>query len=79
MKNFHLTKSPDGWQVKQEKTDKPLLTAETKEKMLDAWRAYADKHATLQDPYSLKIHGLDGKIQEERTYPKAADPKGSKG
>lgn len=28
---------------------------------------------------SVKIHKLDGKIQEERTYPRKADPRGSKG
>jgi hypothetical protein len=30
-------------------------------------------------PVSVRIHKLDGKIQEERTYPRAADPRGSKG
>ena len=28
---------------------------------------------------SLRIHGRDGRIQEERTYPRAADPVSSKG
>jgi len=28
---------------------------------------------------SLRIHGRDGRIQEERTYPRAADPPSSKG
>jgi hypothetical protein len=28
---------------------------------------------------SVRIRGLDGKIQEERTYPRSADPRGSKG
>jgi hypothetical protein len=28
---------------------------------------------------SVYIHGRDGKIQEERTYPRSADPKGTKG
>jgi hypothetical protein len=30
-------------------------------------------------PTSLRIHGLNGRIQEERTYPRSADPRGSKG
>ncbi|MCW2672294.1 MAG: hypothetical protein JWP14_883 [Frankiales bacterium] len=30
-------------------------------------------------PVSVRIHKLDGKIQEERTYPRSADPRGSKG
>jgi len=28
---------------------------------------------------SLKIHKLDGTIQEERTYPRSKDPRKSKG
>lgn len=34
-----------------------------------------------QDPQAVtvKIHKLDGKIQEERTYPRKADPRRSKG
>jgi hypothetical protein len=28
---------------------------------------------------SVRIHTKDGRIQEERTYPRSADPRGSKG
>jgi hypothetical protein len=47
-------------------------------------KAEAVKHtanAARKDPeaVSVKIHKQDGKIQEERTYPKSADPKKSKG
>jgi hypothetical protein len=37
--------------------------------------------AARKDPeaVSVKIHKQDGKIQEERTYPRRADPKSSKG
>ena len=31
------------------------------------------------EPVTVKIHKLDGKIQEERTYPRKADPSSSKG
>jgi hypothetical protein len=30
-------------------------------------------------PTSLRIHKRNGQFQEERTYPRSADPKGSKG
>jgi hypothetical protein len=30
-------------------------------------------------PESLRIHGRDGRIQEERTYPRSADPRSSNG
>lgn len=31
------------------------------------------------EPTSVRIHKQDGKFQEERTYPRSADPKRSKG
>jgi Uncharacterized protein conserved in bacteria (DUF2188) len=31
------------------------------------------------DPVTLKIHKENGRIQEERTYPRRADPRRSKG
>lgn len=31
------------------------------------------------EPVTVKIHKKDGRIQEERTYPRAADPRRSKG
>ena len=30
-------------------------------------------------PVSVRIHKVNGRIQEERTYPRAADPRRSKG
>lgn len=33
----------------------------------------------MVEPTSLRIHRRDGTFQEERTYPRAADPKKSKG
>lgn len=32
-----------------------------------------------ESPVSLRIHKRDGTFQEERTYPRSADPKRSKG
>jgi Uncharacterized protein conserved in bacteria (DUF2188) len=31
------------------------------------------------EPASMRIHKVDGRIQEERTYPRSADPPRSKG
>jgi hypothetical protein len=31
------------------------------------------------EPVSVRIHKADGKWQEERTYPRSADPRWSKG
>lgn len=35
--------------------------------------------AKAWEPSSLRIHKRDGEIQEERTYPRASDPKRTKG
>ena len=35
--------------------------------------------AKQQESASVRIKGRDGKIQEERTYPRSADPRNSKG
>jgi hypothetical protein len=31
------------------------------------------------EPISVRIHKQNGQIQEERTYPRSADPRGSRG
>ena len=39
----------------------------------------ASKARRDADAITVKIHGLDGKIQTERTYPRSADPRSSRG
>jgi len=46
---------------------------------VDAVRKTAEKAKANPDPVSVKIHKENGRIQEERTYPRKADPRGSKG
>ena len=45
----------------------------------DAVRAAAQRARSDREDVTVKIHKLDGKIQEERTYPRSADPKRRKG
>lgn len=74
MDNYHITKTDDGWALKKEGADRASKTAETKAEITAVAREFlAGKNA------SLKIHKQDGKIQEERTYPRKADPKKTKG
>ncbi|MET1066979.1 DUF2188 domain-containing protein [Pseudomonas prosekii] len=74
MDNYHIAISGKGWQLKKEGDDKVLKTAETKSELIEMSAAFfKDKTA------SLKIHKEDGTIQEERTYPRSADPSSSKG
>lgn len=39
----------------------------------------AEASARNKRPISLRIYGKNGQIQEERTYPRSADPRRSKG
>ena len=48
-------------------------------KKVDAVRKTAKVAKKMPDAVTVKIHKMDGKIQEERTYPKSADPDKSKG
>lgn len=76
MDNYHLTHDGKDWKLaKQDATRaSKVFTDMTK---ADATRAAAD---FMQDhPGSMKIHKLNGRIQEERTYPRSADPKRSRG
>lgn len=74
MENWHLSKKGDKWvaakgaQVKASAPDKET-----------AIRRTAKAATSERRPVSVKIHKLDGKFQEERTYPRSADPRGSKG
>ncbi|MDX2063509.1 MAG: DUF2188 domain-containing protein [Bacteroidia bacterium] len=79
MKTYHLTKTDKGWEVRAEGADRATLTSTTKAEALQKFRETVAHKATQERPMSLRIHKTDGKIQEERTYPRSADPKASKG
>jgi len=42
-------------------------------------RKTAEVAKAAPKPVSVKIHKLNGQFQEERTYPRSADPRQSKG
>lgn len=74
MDNYHLNKIDDHWQLIKEGASRATKTGATKEAALQQAHDFlSDKTA------SLKIHNADGKIQEERTYPRKADPRQSPG
>lgn len=77
MKNkYHVTRRPDGtWQGKLEGAGRASVVHETK---AEAQQATIDMAKNIGNA-SVYIHGVNGQIQEERTYPRSADPKGSKG
>lgn len=75
---FTLThnEKKDRWDLTNDKTDKVVKTYETK---AEATAGGVLKKATGTEGGSVKIQKMDGKYQEERTYPGNKDPKGSPG
>ncbi len=66
----------DKWVLENDKTDKTVKSFETK---ADATKRGALKRALGEDGGSVKIQKTNGRFQEERTFPRSADPRRSKG
>lgn len=76
MNNYHLTNDGKNWKLTKQGAPRASKVFNDMNKG-DATRAAAD---FMQDhPGSMKIHKLDGTFQEERTFPRSADPRRSKG
>jgi hypothetical protein len=63
------------WVIKHSKG----LAVSTTKAWAIGWGLKAVLAAREPGPVSVRIYSKDGRIQEERTYPKRADPKRSKG
>ncbi|MBA1245405.1 MULTISPECIES: DUF2188 domain-containing protein [Pseudomonas] len=74
MDNYHVTKAGDHWELKKEGAARASRTAPTKDALMEEAATFLEGKTA-----SLKIHKGDGTIQEERTYPRSADPRRSKG
>lgn len=74
MKNYHLTKGDDAWKLTGEGASRASLSAPTKAEALQKTHDFMAGKVG-----SVKIHKENGVFQEERTYPRAADPKKSPG
>lgn len=74
MKRIDVVKKPTGWVAESGK--RVIARAPTKAEAIQK-TAKAARH----DPeaVTVKIHKVNGRIQEERTYPRSADPRRSKG
>ncbi|MTI22324.1 DUF2188 domain-containing protein [Fulvivirga sp. RKSG066] len=70
MDNYHITYTGNQWKFSGENAGKSIKNFETKEEAVDYATEFLNEHDG-----SLKIHTQDGKIEEERTYPRSADPK----
>lgn len=74
MKRIDVVKKGSGWVG--ESGGKVVSRAPTKVKAVQKTAKVAKADPK---PVSVKIHKVNGRIQEERTYPRSADPRGSKG
>ena len=74
MENYHITKADKNWMLVKEGAQRASKTAHTKAEITAIASVFLQGKTA-----SLKIHKEDGTIQEERTFPRAADPRTSKG
>ncbi len=73
---LELNEKKERWELRNDKTDKLVKSFDTKG---EATSGGVLRKAVGKDGGSVKIQKENGRIQEERTYPKSADPKQSPG
>ena len=80
MDNYYLEKGIAYWELKKQ-NDKKFIVSFPRLNKKEAVQAVADyvhrNHSIY--PLSVKIRKLDGTFEEERTYPRSADPRESEG
>lgn len=76
MRRIDVVKRGDSWAGRSGGKTVRGTKAKTKKAAVKKTAAVARK---ARKPTSVRIHKANGRIQEERTYPRSADPKTSKG
>lgn len=74
MDNYELVHKDGEWKFRQIGSERSIRNFEQKDEGLDFSTSYMRSHGG-----SLKIKKESGQIQEERTYPRSADPRRSPG
>lgn len=76
LERYDLSKKDGNWTLKKEGRDRASRVFGRNKQL-----AVSESSKMLKNSpgASLRIHNLDGSIQEERTYPRSADPRRSKG
>jgi hypothetical protein len=74
MKRIDIVKSPAGWTAKSD--GREVVSGSRKDELV---RQVAQSARASGQPTSVRIHSMNGTIQEERTYPRGADPRWSRG
>jgi len=67
MDTYHVSPSADGWELRKVNADRASMRAATKQELVSALPAFFEGKKA------------DGTIDEERTYPRSADPRRTKG
>ncbi len=66
LQRYHLLKKNDEWRLRKAGTNRrAVVKADTKEIAILEMRGYMNTHAGV-----VRIHKANGRIQEERTYPR---------
>lgn len=74
LNKYDLLHEDDQWKLRQRGAERAIRTFETKEEGMKFSTDYVDEHGG-----SLVVRKLNDRIQEERTYPRSADPRQSPG
>lgn len=74
MENYHIKKIERLWALVKEGAQRASKTAPAKAEIIETASDFLQGKTA-----SLKIHKEDGTIQEERTFPRSADPRKTKG
>lgn len=74
-KKYHITKTDNGWKSALENSKRASVTGPTKAEVQQKTIEMAKRGGNS----SVIIHGQNGRIQEERTYPRSSDPFPPKG
>ena len=74
MDNYHINATDNGWELRKQGATRASKAAATKDEMPQVTATFLEGKTA-----SVKIHKQDGTIQEERTYPRSADPRRSEG
>ncbi|MEH6416549.1 DUF2188 domain-containing protein [Pseudomonas sp. NPDC089395] len=74
MDSYHLSQTADGWKLKKAGAESASKLDATKHELVSSLADLFDGKTA-----SVKIHKADGTIEEERTYPRSAAPRRSKG
>jgi hypothetical protein len=74
MKRIDIVKARDRWVARAGRSQ--VASAPTKQEVV---RTVARTAHNDPEDVSVRIHKLNGQVQEERTYPRRADPRRSKG